>query len=321
MAASLSSAARRTQSIPFVTHYVVGAALFMPKSDPILTALTGVGSWGTMKYRFLLRPSWLAAITALIVLTVAFVGLGTWQWSRAHRTHKLSPQAAAAFRTPVPLDRLLKNGSPASEDALGHAVAVSGVFDGAHQLLVPDRKLPDGRIGYLVIAPLKQADGSVVVVGRGWSADKITPPPVPAGQVAVTGWLSAAEPADGAAPHAVDAAAKDPAHLIASVDVATLVNAWPYTTMDQAYVNESTPVAAGDLTPVPAPAPPNTSSWYILNIGYTLQWWLFGVVGLWWFVTYVRRVANPAQEEEAEEEEDEGSEDLTQPRRAQAATP
>ena len=238
-----------------------------------------------MKYRFLLRPAWLAAITALIVLTVAFVGLGMWQWSRAHRTHKLSPQAAAAYRTPAPLARLLKDGSPASDDAVGHAVAVSGTFDGAHQLLVPDRKLPDGRIGYIVIAPLKQADGSVVVVDRGWSAQQITPPPVPAGPVTVTGWLSGDEPAEGAAPQATAAAAKDPAHLIASVDVATLVNTWPYSNMDQIFVNASAPDASGDLTPVPAPAPPNTSSWHILNVGYTLQWWLFGVVGLWWFAT------------------------------------
>ena len=256
-----------------------------------------------MKYRFLLRPAWLAAITALIVLTVSFVGLGMWQWSRAHRTHKLSPQAAAAYVTPVPLAQLLKNGSPATEDAIGHAVGVSGVFDGAHQLLVPDRRLPDGRTGYIVIAPLKLADGSVVVVARGWSASPITPPPVPSGQVAVTGWLSAAEPADGAPPAAVAAAAKDPAHLIASVDVATLVNTWPYTNLDQAYVNESTP-GAGNLTPIPAPAPPNTSSWYILNVGYTLQWWLFGVVGLWWFATYVRRIANPADDDEDNDEDD-----------------
>ena len=190
-----------------------------------------------MKYRFLLRPAWLAAITALIALTVAFVGLGMWQWSRAHRTHKLSPQAAAAYVTPAPLDQLLKNGSPATGDALGHAVTVSGVFDGGHQLLVPDRRFPDGRIGYIVIAPLKLSDGTVAVVSRGWSAQKVTPPPVPAGQVTVIGWLSAEEPADGAPADAVDAAAKDPEHLIASVDIASLVNTWPYSNMDQIYVN------------------------------------------------------------------------------------
>ncbi|MBS2536005.1 SURF1 family protein [Catenulispora sp. NF23] len=293
-----------------------------------------------MKYRFLLRPAWLAAITALAVLTVAFVGLGMWQWSRAHRTHKLSPKAAAAYVTPAPLATLLSDGAPATDDALGHAVSVSGVFDGGHQLLVPDRQFPDGRIGYIVIAPLKLADGSVVVISRGWTAQQITPPAVPGGQVTVTGWLSGAEPADGAPPAAAAAAAKDPAHLIASVDVASLVNIWPYSDVDQAYINALTVTPAGpgsaELTVLPAPAPPHTSSWYILNVGYTLQWWLFGVVGLWWFVTYVRRLANltdpededdedadedAADRDEADQDEGDGeeAEDLTQPQPAPAA--
>lgn len=280
----------------------------MPGCDPILTALTGMGSWWAMKYRFLLRPAWLTAIAALIALTVAFVSLGSWQFSRAHRSHKLSAQELAERSTAVPLPQLLKNGAPANGDALGHAVTVSGVLDGAHQLLVPDRKLPDGRTGYLVIAPLKAADGTAVVVSRGWTADPVTPPPVPDGTVTVTGWLSAAEPADSASARAENEAARDPEHRIAVVDVATLVNSWPYTSLDLVYVNalHTAPAdaAASQLTPVPAPVPPNKSSWYVLNLGYTLQWWLFGIVGLWWFASYVRRLANPDAEDAAEDDPD-----------------
>ncbi|WP_344661378.1 SURF1 family protein [Catenulispora subtropica] len=261
-----------------------------------------------MKYRFLLRPGWLAAITGLTVLTVAFVSLGMWQFSRAHRTHRLSAEELAARNTAVPITQLLKNGSPADGDALGHAVTVSGVLDGAHQLLVPERKLPDGRVGYLVIAPLKTADGTAVVVSRGWIARPEAPPPVPSGTVTVTGWLAAAEPADSATARAEDDAAKDPEHRIATVDVARLVNTWPYTSLDLAYVNtlSTSPADSGAaaLTPVPAPVPPNKSSWYVLNLGYTLQWWLFGIVGLWWFASYVRRVANPAEPEDEDDDAD-----------------
>ncbi|GAA2059384.1 hypothetical protein GCM10009839_82140 [Catenulispora yoronensis] len=267
-----------------------------------------------MKYRFLLRPSWLAAIAALSVLTVAFVSLGSWQFSRAHRSHRLSAQELAARVTPVPLAQLLKDGSPADGDALGHAVTVAGVLDGAHQLLVPDRRLPDGRVGYLVIAPLKAADGTAVVVSRGWTADPLAPPPVPDGPVTVSGWLAAAEPADSASAKAEDEAARDAAHRIATVDVATLLNKWPYTSLDLVYVNalsvtpaDSGAVAAG-LAPVPAPVPPNKSSWYVLNLGYTLQWWLFGIVGLWWFGSYVRRLANPVEPDDEDEDDDDEDE-------------
>ena len=124
---------------------------------------------------------------------------------------------------------------------------------------------------------------------------------------------------------AEDDAAKDPAHRIATVDVATLVNTWPYP-LDQSYVNALSINPADDaavkLTPVPAPTPPNKSSWYILNLGYTLQWWVFGIVGLWWFATYVRRLANPAAEDAEEEAaEEEAAEELSPPAQAPAATP
>lgn len=245
-----------------------------------------------MRYRFLLRPGWIAALAALCVLLVAFVELGLWQWGRAHRTHRLSPQALAERTTPAPLDSLLKDGNVTDAGSLGRAVVISGTFDGARQLLVPDREL-NGANGYIVIAPLKTSDGTVVI-SRGWTATPRTPP-APQGPVTLTGWLAAPEPVDNASEDAVADAAKDPAHRIASVDIATLVNTWPYTDLDQAYVNEQAPDAG--LTPVPAPPPPSgKTTWNILNVGYTIQWWLFGVVAVWWVSQYVRRIANPEAE-------------------------
>lgn len=254
-----------------------------------------------MRYRFLLRPGWTAALAALCVLLVAFVELGLWQWGRAHRTHRLSPQALAARTAPTRLDALVKDGAITDVNSVGRTVVISGTFDGAHQLLVPDRVL-DGADGYIVIAPLKTSDGTVVV-SRGWTAQPRIPP-APQGPVTLTGWLAAAEPVDGAPQDAVTDAAKDPAHRIASVDIATLVNTWPYTDVDQAYVNEQGPDAG--LAPVPAPPPPNGgTTWNLLNVGYTVQWWLFGVVAVWWFASYVRRLANPEPDDDADTDDDE----------------
>jgi cytochrome oxidase assembly protein ShyY1 len=258
-----------------------------------------------MRYRFLLRPGWIAALTALCVLLVAFVELGLWQWGRAHRTHRLTPEELAQRTTPVALGSLLKDGGITEVDALGRAVVISGTFDGAHQLLVPDREL-NGTNGYIVIAPLKTADGTVVV-SRGWTAQPQIPAG-PQGAVTLNGWLAAPEPIDGASREASDDAAKDPAHRIASVDIATLVNTWPYTDIDQAYVNEQGPDAG--LTPVPAPPPPNgKTTWNVLNVGYTVQWWLFGVVAVWWVWSYVRRIANPEAEDDDEDDLDDEAED------------
>jgi cytochrome oxidase assembly protein ShyY1 len=261
-----------------------------------------------MRYRFLLRPGWTAALAALCVLLVAFVELGLWQWGRAHRTHRLSPQALAARTTPTALGALVKDGNVADADSVGRTVVISGTFDGAHQLLVPDRVL-NGTDGYIVIAPLRTSDGTdgTVVVDRGWTAQPRIPP-VPQGPVTLTGWLAAAEPVDGASQQAVTDAERDPAHRIASVDVATLVNTWPYTDIDQAYVNEQG-VDAG-LTPVPAPAPPDgKTTWNLLNVGYTIQWWLFGVVAIWWFAGYVRRIANPEEPDDAADDDADDADD------------
>jgi cytochrome oxidase assembly protein ShyY1 len=261
-----------------------------------------------MRYRFLLRPGWVAALTALLLLTAAFVGLGLWQFDRAHRTHKLTAAELAERDQAVPLDRLLAEGGLKDSKSLGHGVVISGTFDGALQLLVPDRET-QGRRGSYVITPLKLADGTVVVVNRGWT-DAATAPAAPGGPVTVTGWLAAPESTDAATTAALTQAAQDPEHRIAAIDIAVLVNKWPYH-HDKAYVSALSPAQDG-LTPVPAPAPPSgKTTWNILNVGYTLQWWVFGIIAIWWSVGYIRRQANPAEaaDDGDGEDEDEGEDD------------
>ena len=257
-----------------------------------------------MKYRFLLRPAWLASMAGLLVLAALFVRLGWWQFDRAHRQTKISATELAQRIQPVPLAGLLADGTPASDSAIGRAVRVSGVFDTQRQLLVPDRQL-NGRTGYYVIAPLKLTDGSAVVVNRGWTAGT-TIPAAPSGPVTVNAWLAAPESADAASAAAVSSAAQDPAHRIDAVDIASLVNQWPYA-LDRAYVNVLTqdPPDASGLASVPAPAPPSGKiHWNILNLGYTAQWWLFTGVAIWWYASYVRRIASPPVDGDADEDED-----------------
>lgn len=273
-------------------------------SAPRFSRIDGTGQYlAAMRYRFLTRPSWLASIAGLLLLAVLFVRLGWWQFDRAHRHQSVSAAVAAQRTDPVPLAGLLTGGLPASDSAIGRAVVATGEIDGARQLLVPDRRLGT-QTGFYVIAPLKLADGSVIVVNRGWTAGT-TIPAAPSGPVTVTGWLGYAETADSASLAAVRSAAQDPAHRIASIDVSSLVNDWPYP-LDRAYVTELGPTRAdaSGLRPVPAPAPRSgKTSWNILNLGYFAQWWLFAVVALWWFASYVRRLALGPDEDADEEEE------------------
>jgi cytochrome oxidase assembly protein ShyY1 len=254
-----------------------------------------------MRYRFLLRPGWVAALAALALLIAAFVGLGLWQFDRAHRTHGLTAAELAERATAAPLERLLPAGGLPDSKSVGRTVVMSGTFDGAHQLLVPDRQL-GGRSGSYVIAPLKLDGGGAVVVNRGWT-DQAAAPPAPAGPVTMTGWLAAPESTAGVPVAAVSAAAADPEHRIAAIDIAVLVNKWPEQ-LGRAYVSALSPAPDG-LTVVPAPPPPSgKTSWNILNLGYTVQWWVFGGVAIWWFAGYVRRVANPVADDDDTDDTD-----------------
>jgi cytochrome oxidase assembly protein ShyY1 len=273
----------------------------------ILRHRSGGRYWVPMRYRFLTRPSWLASIAALVMVAALFVRLGWWQFDRAHRQHKVSAVELAQRKVPVPLDELLKAGAPATDSAVGRAVVISGTFDGSRQLLVPDRVLA-GRTGYYAIAPFKLPDGTVVVVNRGWTANASVPV-APTGSVTVTGWLALPETADGATPAADFDAAKDPAHRIAAVDIASLVNIWPYQ-LDRSYVSalSQDPADVSGLASVPAPPPPSgKTDWNVLNLGYFAQWWLFAGVAFWWFAAYVRRIALGPAEDEDDPEEDEAA--------------
>ena len=106
----------------------------------------------------------LAAIAAIVVCVAA----GTWQRERFHVKEALRAQFdAAAHAEPIALASLAAG---ADWTALRYLpVAVTGEFVASRQILV-DNKVHAGRAGYDVVTPLALADGRVVLVDRGWTA-------------------------------------------------------------------------------------------------------------------------------------------------------
>lgn len=101
-----------------------------------------------------------------IVLTALacalFVSLGRWQWSRGdYRTAQWAAFSAAAPPRAVTADAL-----DAGLDRYAR-IAVEGRFDGEHQFLLDDIT-QGGRVGYEVLTPLVLADGSALLVDRGF---------------------------------------------------------------------------------------------------------------------------------------------------------
>ena len=247
-------------------------------------------------------PRWIAAHLGIVLLVVAFLLLGRWQWHVGHKVAPLTQAQLTAWRTPQPAASVITaNGVDGAK--IGQAVEADGTYDASRQLLVPGRTL-NGRSGYYVITPLVTGAGQAVVVNRGWlpasgSAQPALPAP-PTGRVTVIGWAAESESATGAVNQngivqaGPTAVASGPLE-VSVISAAQLVNQWPYHLPDGYLTATATDAASGTasasggLTAIPAPLPAHGTSWDLLNVGYAFQWCLFAVVTVGWYTLYWRR--------------------------------
>ncbi len=226
----------------------------------------------------------LVLLLVLLAAAAACAQLGVWQLDRAQARGELAAQreAATAQGVPaVPLDSVLAPQTSFDGDLLGREVVVTGTYEPDGQLLVTDRSL-DGRDGYLVLTPLRvaTADGArpVLPVVRGWVAspdDAGDAGDVPGGTVMLTGYLQASEAAG-----VLDAAAG----RTQGISSAQLVNEWGGPTYSGYLVlATSSPAQDRALRALDRPEPPDEGGLDLRNLGYALQWWIFGAfaVALW----------------------------------------
>lgn len=120
----------------------------MPKYSPVLKP---------RRLRFALRPAATAATAGAVLL---FVALGHWQLGRAAEKRALHEEFSRAGPV-IPLP-------PASTPAPRYQpVTASGLYDPRHQFLL-DNMSHRGQAGVQVLTPLLRADGSAVLINRGW---------------------------------------------------------------------------------------------------------------------------------------------------------
>ncbi|MFD5084261.1 SURF1 family protein [Kitasatospora sp. NPDC058406] len=271
-------------------------------------------------YRFLLTPRWLSG-TALAVAAVAVcVWLGSWQLGRfedkvaSQEEISRSVNDAGASR---PLGEVLGADRPqVTTDTVGQAVTVTGTFDQEHQLLVPNRVL-DGKQGYYVLTPLRTPDGRTVAVVRGWAAgtpaaavpatgmpagastvaDSTTTTTAagaaPAGEVTVTGRLQAGETSGSGGA----VAGGLPEGQLGTINRAALVNKLSYEGWYDGWVSADD--APAGLTPVPTVQPQGGNGLSLRafqNLGYTLEWFVFGGFVVFMWFRLLRREAEAEQD-------------------------
>ncbi|HET9254649.1 MAG TPA: SURF1 family cytochrome oxidase biogenesis protein [Pseudonocardiaceae bacterium] len=152
-----------------------------------------------MRWRFLLRPGWLALSAAVICFAiVAFTVLAPWQFRRAAQRADRNTAIEHSFSTPPrPLRDVLPAGAAPDPATEWRQAQISGHYLLGAELVVRLRTVL-GEPAYEVLIPLRLTDGSSVLVDRGYlrPAEGVRVPaypPVPAGEVSVTGLLRADE--------------------------------------------------------------------------------------------------------------------------------
>jgi cytochrome oxidase assembly protein ShyY1 len=226
---------------------------------------------------FLLSRRWV-----LFAITVAFlawltVQLGQWQFHRLdERKHDNRITARNLEASPVPADQLLSTSREPSADDEWRRVTVHGRWDDEHTVVLKYQTRDSGA-GVDVVTPLVAADGTAVLVDRGWMATENSGasrpklPPVTEGDVTVTGWVR--QDATGSATRVSELSTR----AVSAVEVAKAV---PYP-LYRGFVDLSleSPQPAKRLGAVELPDDKSNGPHFF----YGLQWWFFGALAVFGF--------------------------------------
>ncbi len=144
----------------------------------------------------LTRRGVVVLLAALLAAALTF-RLGLWQLDRA--AQKIALQTALDERRllpPLPAAELASDAATAAAQT-HRRIAIEGVWLPAKTVFLDNRQMAS-RQGFYVLTPLLLADGSAVVVQRGWlprdfiDRSQVSAPPLPAGVARIEGRIATA---------------------------------------------------------------------------------------------------------------------------------
>lgn len=213
--------------------------------------------------RLAVTPRWIALALLALVLMVACVFLGRWQFTR---TQDILAAERAALAAPVSATELAAPGAGIESTDLGRTVIVTGRFTG-DQVAIANRASTTGAAGQWVVAGVKLEDGSEIAVNRGWVASGDLP--AAEGEVRITGIYQPDEEFYAGAP--VDGP------TLSTISATVLAERWG-TALRPGFVTLVSQEPSVS-SPVPVPATVETAGvpfpWQ--NFGYAFQWWAFAI--------------------------------------------
>ena len=228
------------------------------------------------KLRFLVSRRWVFFALAVVVLAWLAWRLGEWQF---HRLEDRKEQNAIIERNEKagadPVADVMSPGKPVSASSEWRIVEATGTYAVDDTVIVRYRTR-DGASGVDVVVPLELADGSSVLVDRGWfgtdnrGAATADVPDPPSGEVTVTGWVR--RDAEGDSTQVVDQSTRavDSEQIGAALD-REVMGGW----ID---LRSESPEPETPLLPVEMPELDNGPHFF-----YGLQWWFFGALAVFGF--------------------------------------
>jgi len=232
------------------------------------------------RLRFAPRP---VATLAAIIGALLFAALGNWQLGRAAEKRALAADFARQ-------DAALDVRAVVTDGPRYRRVFARGQYDADRQFLL-DNRVHAGRAGVHVLTPMRLADGSTVLVNRGWQPfgatranlpdvavtdeprmihgrlDRLPRPPIQLDDVPATGWPRLMQYPDvDKLEHALGRAVRDGMILLEPGE-------------PDGYVREWT---------VPGTGPDR-------NLGYAVQWFAFGAlaIAIWLVLSFQRDGESP----------------------------
>jgi len=202
--------------------------------------------------------------------------LGEWQFRRLHdRKAENAVVRTNEHRAVAPVEEVLSADRDPSEQDEWRVVSATGSYDAARSVVIRYRNR-DGAQGVDVVVPLVTADGTALLVDRGWletdpsGADRDEIPAPPEGEVAVTGYVRANGTGDST--HVADLSAR----AISSDEIGPAIGHPVYGGFVELKSEDPAPDTA--LEPVELPELNNGPHFF-----YGLQWWFFGLLAIFGF--------------------------------------
>jgi cytochrome oxidase assembly protein ShyY1 len=232
-------------------------------------------------YRFLLKPKWIAFHLLVIAVIVVMINLAFWQLRRLDERREFNSQVRANANQPInPISDVL---TPAIDPSTveWRRVRATGTYVPGHQFLVVNRS-QNGETGRNVVDAMQLADGSLLLINRGFAPNGAGTPATPAGVVEVVGRLRLSER------RTTGQLSDDGSGVLSEIrriDVGLLAGQFD-TTVQPMYVErlEATPADAAALQPIVAPMLDEGP-----HLSYTIQWFFFSGCVIAGWVLAVRR--------------------------------